>query len=373
MIKREQDEPKRLPEMGEPLVSIIVPVYNVEKYLSTCLDSILAQTIREIEVICVNGGSSDASPQILDEYAKRDARIRVIHQENRGVSGARNTGMRHARAPYIGFVDSDDWIEPQTYELALAKMQGDEELDVVYWGINECVEENRDVRLMKAQSPFRRKRDEPTTGKHVFTDSVRCELLRYVWNKLYKTEWIRRYDIVFPEGLTYEDNSFWWKYAVWVRCGYRLPLHLYNYRVGRENAITTLADKNKQSVSFLFMRLFEEVYAYYARFGLLESHAALLAEILAIMLRYGVRYSTDYVAFMREAKRFVANYPNLPDTRAHTFWYLRSGKSFARFYPLSPLEFFFSVTNIGPKKIFRVLGLEFAVDRSLFGRKRECS
>ena len=98
-----------------PLVSIIVPIYNAEKYLEKCLDSIRNQTLKDIEIICVNDGSTDASLSILESYAKRDSRIKIISKENAGLVAARKTGVAEAKGKYIGYVDSDDWIEPDMY------------------------------------------------------------------------------------------------------------------------------------------------------------------------------------------------------------------------------------------------------------------
>ena len=95
-----------------PTVSIIVPIYNAEKYLNRCVDSILNQEYTDFELILVNDGSKDASPQICDEYAKEDARVRVIHKENTGVSDTRNIAIGHAAGKYLQFLDSDDWITP---------------------------------------------------------------------------------------------------------------------------------------------------------------------------------------------------------------------------------------------------------------------
>lgn len=100
-------------------VSVIVPVYNAEKYLRACVDSILAQTVTELECILVDDGSTDASPAICDEYAARDSRVKVIHKPNGRASSARNAGIRAARGEYIAFVDSDDWIAPDMYEKML--------------------------------------------------------------------------------------------------------------------------------------------------------------------------------------------------------------------------------------------------------------
>lgn len=105
---------------NQPLISVIIPVYNVEQYLSQCLDSILNQTYQNIELVCVNDGSPDNCGQILEKYAAMDERILVIAQKNQGLSGARNTGMRYAHGEYIMFVDSDDWIEAETCEVAVS-------------------------------------------------------------------------------------------------------------------------------------------------------------------------------------------------------------------------------------------------------------
>lgn len=102
--------------MSKPKVSIVVPIYNVEPYLRKCVDSILAQTLGDIEIILVDDGSPDHCGEIADEYAQRDKRVRVIHQKNAGLGPARNTGIANAEGEYIGFVDSDDWVESQMFD-----------------------------------------------------------------------------------------------------------------------------------------------------------------------------------------------------------------------------------------------------------------
>ena len=110
------------------LVSLIIPVYRVEKYLSRCLDSVLNQDYSNIEIILVDDGSPDSSPLICDEYAQRDPRISVIHKKNGGQSSARNAGLKVAKGHYVNFLDSDDWIAPDTvsYALGLLKKYGAE-------------------------------------------------------------------------------------------------------------------------------------------------------------------------------------------------------------------------------------------------------
>ena len=107
----------------EVKISIIIPVYNVEKYLHECLDSIINQTFKDLEIICVDDGSTDKSSEILEEYEQKDKRFTVISQPNKGVSAARNRGMQQAKGKYIMFVDSDDYVHPRFYELLLQALK----------------------------------------------------------------------------------------------------------------------------------------------------------------------------------------------------------------------------------------------------------
>ena len=119
--------------MMEKLVSVIIPAYNIEKYISRCLDSIIAQTYNNLEIIVVDDGSKDQTAEILDDYQKRDSRIIVIHKENGGVSSARNQGLDIAKGDYIGFVDGDDLIKPNMYEV-LVKLLEEENADIAHCG-----------------------------------------------------------------------------------------------------------------------------------------------------------------------------------------------------------------------------------------------
>lgn len=116
-----------------PKISVIIPVYNTEKYLKKCLDSIIHQTMKDLEIICVDDGSTDSCPDILDAYAEKDSRIRVIHRGNQGLVSARKTGIAAAGGRYVGYVDSDDWIEPDMYE-KLFRIMEQEQVELVTCG-----------------------------------------------------------------------------------------------------------------------------------------------------------------------------------------------------------------------------------------------
>ena len=120
----------------EPKVSVIIPVYNVEKYLGPCLDSILGQTLNNIEVICVDDGSTDRSLEILREYEKRDARVKVLTQPNTNAGAARNKGIQQARGEYLSFLDSDDHFDPTMLEKCAARMDQDRS-DVLVFGAKQ--------------------------------------------------------------------------------------------------------------------------------------------------------------------------------------------------------------------------------------------
>lgn len=163
-------------------ISVVVPVYNCAPYVERCIRSILAQTYPKLEIICVNDGSSDGSGKILDYLALEDSRIQVIHQENRGVSAARNAGIQRATGDLITFVDSDDAIEPDMYEMLLP-LFSDEQVDIVHCGY-------------KRISPDGTVKDVNGTGRIVTQnryEAAQCLLqgklfVGSLWNKLYKAE-----------------------------------------------------------------------------------------------------------------------------------------------------------------------------------------
>ena len=119
------------------IISTIIPIYKVEKYLQTCIESVVNQTIKDLEIILVDDGSPDYCPEICDAWAQKDSRIKVIHKENGGLSDARNAGLDIAQGEYISFVDSDDWIAPNMYEIMLEVIEK-EHADICACGIMGC-------------------------------------------------------------------------------------------------------------------------------------------------------------------------------------------------------------------------------------------
>lgn len=345
-----------------PLVSVIVPVYNVAPYLRCCLDSLCAQTLQDIEIICVNDGSTDESPQILEEYASRDNRLRVIHQANGGLSAARNAGLAVVQSPYIGFVDSDDWIAPQTYQIATEILLEDSELDFVCWGIRTGMISDGAWEGKEDWHPVDWDKLE-IEGKVFLSQKMKAYTRAYVWNKLYKTAIMQDKNIAFTEKQPYEDNAFWIKYAAWAKTGYFIREPYYYYHIARPLSITTETKIKKRPVDTIFLPIFQDIYDYYSSYNMVERNGVLLSEMLARMIFRGFVYSNDESDFLKGARKFIANYAHLPDNEAGTLDALRKNKSIVRFFPLSAIEKILSVTNVGSRKVFRILGLEFAFDR----------
>ncbi len=186
------------------LISVIVPIYNVEKYLRKCVDSLINQTYKNLEIILVDDGSPDNCPKICDEYAKQDSRIKVMHKENGGLSDARNAGMKVARGEYISFIDSDDWIKSEMIEDMYNRMIEDNS-DLVSSGVLWVDEDGVEIRNATVSENCVLNTEQAI--KELINDG---KLKQHVWNKLYKTDLIK--NILFDKGKYHED--VFWSYKV---------------------------------------------------------------------------------------------------------------------------------------------------------------
>ncbi len=187
------------------LISIIVPVYKVEQYLEKCIESIVNQSYKTLEIILVDDGSPDSCPEICDDWACKDPRIKVIHKENGGLSDARNAGLRIAKGQYVAFVDSDDWIDKYMYEILLQCIQTTGS-DIACCGITKIFEDK------KAEDSKAPKGD----SESFYTQDALKELIlnrkiqQVVWNKLYRKDLLK--EIMFECGKCNEDE--FWTYQI---------------------------------------------------------------------------------------------------------------------------------------------------------------
>ena len=204
-------------------ISIIIPIYNVEKYLSPCLDSVLNQTYKNLEIILVNDGSTDACAEICDSYATTDSRIKIVHQKNGGLSDARNSGLKMVTGDCVGFVDSDDVISVDFYSKMLHTLQ-DHNADIVECNFMRFSAENEWQSVPAVV--------DNTTGIYSAEEALQLlmkqQLKQIVWNKLYKTTIIK--GLLFEKGRLHEDE--FWTYKVFGEAKkiIKIPDILYFYR-----------------------------------------------------------------------------------------------------------------------------------------------
>lgn len=220
-----------------PKLSIIIPAYNVESFLPKCLDSVLAQNFTDWEAIVVDDGSTDGTGAICDEYAARDSRFKVIHSRNKGISSARNTGLANSRGEFIGFVDSDDWVDPDMFATLLDDMVKNN-ADIAKCGYR-IVEQNRTI--------------EPPTGTFRIIDGGHASRLLYedkkiqsfLWDKLYRRSLL---NVRFPQGRVYEDMFVLLQVVANARRITINPAPLYNYRQRRNSIVHTRTIDNKRQL-----------------------------------------------------------------------------------------------------------------------------
>ena len=215
-----------------PKVSVIVPIYNVEPFLKQCIDSILAQTLKDIEIILVDDGSTDGSGRICDEYADISEKIIVIHKLHEGLSIARNTGICIASASYIMFVDSDDWVEPSFCELPYY-IADRSNIDLVLFTYNK-IKHTKKKEQVKC---------EIRTGVISEIDAIEyCVCFApYAWLGLYRRSLFDQ--IIYPEQKYYEDLGTSHKLVHSANKRYFINEPLYNHRVGRTDSITLTMDR----------------------------------------------------------------------------------------------------------------------------------
>lgn len=221
----------------QDLVSIIIPVYKVEKYLEQCINSIIAQTYKKIEIILVDDGSPDHSGKICDEYARKDERIKVIHKKNGGLSDARNKGINQATGKYIAFIDSDDYVEPNYLEKlydAITKF----DTKIAQCNIQKISENNNKLEAIGDETE--KIKDGKTMIEELYDNKWENTV---VWNKLYLRQLFE--DIRYPIGKIHEDEFTTYKILYEIEKIVIIPEYLYCYRQREESIMGKKYNLNK--------------------------------------------------------------------------------------------------------------------------------
>lgn len=246
------------------MISIIVPVYNVAPYLPQCLDSLINQTYRDIEIICVNDGSTDDSLKILEEYAKKDKRIKIINQQNQGLSGARNTGNLNALGEWIMYVDSDDWMDIHCCETLINEVSFS--TDLCFFNYIREFKKSAVPQSIFGKERIDFKEDNinslyvrliAPTGKEL-AHPEKLDSLSTAWGKLYRTSIIRKHNIQFvsTKEIGTEDLLFNVYYFTWIKEAIYIPNPFYHYR---KSNITSLTKLYKPRLSEQWQLLFTKI------------------------------------------------------------------------------------------------------------------
>lgn len=246
-----------------PRLSIIIPVYKVKRYLKQCVESVLQQTFNDLEIILVDDGSPDACPALCDAYARKDARIRVIHQDNLGLAGARNTGLRRATGDYVGFLDSDDYLEPDAYaKLYAAASKHD--ADIVFCQA-KYFDEKADIIIEANDSSslplFVEERfSEDFSWQDVGAENIfSYDSFVVAWNKICRRSFLSDLGADFPPGLIYEDNPFYFQtfFAAQRVCVVRE--RLITYRINRAGSIIQDVDEGKDTRAIHILAILADI------------------------------------------------------------------------------------------------------------------
>lgn len=243
--------------MSSPKVSVIVPVHNAEKYLEQCLNSILGQTLKDIEVICVNDKSTDGSAAILDSYAANEPRLRVLQSPGLGAGGARNIGLESAQGKYLSFLDADDFFEPDMLESAVAKAEEDQSDIVVYgsWLYDTMRQANRQAKWMLNTECLPEGR--PFAPSEI-ADCLFNVFGNYTWNKLFRTSLVREKGVLFQEISRTNDLFFTCTALTQADLISVIDKIFVHYRVATQTSLQSTNDRDPLS----FLKAFDALHVF---------------------------------------------------------------------------------------------------------------
>ncbi len=362
--------------MNKQRISIIIPVYNSEKYLDTCLNSLINQTFKDIEIICINDGSMDNSLNILEKYAQTDKRIIVINQENSGVAVARNKGLKTATGNYVMFCDSDDYYHTDMCKTMLNKLTK-ENVDTVMCSANvfSDFKSTRDLKMVQEQYDNKDHLCSLNDWKNKLL--LRNEL----WNKIFKKEIIDKYHICFPEKIWCDDRAFIMKYLACSDNVFVLKDRLYNYRLTPKSYCENVHNKKYKNFYDTIFAM-QDVKRFFTQNELMEKNKYYFADKInfSLFAYYGTcdkAHKKDFILKHKELitdlefdEDFLENYPVINSLKKkgwkNTLNLLEKKEN------LSLLETIFSIKNRDIHKIITICGIKLKLrNKTLIKEKQK--
>lgn len=349
-------------------VSIIIPIYNVEKYLRECLDSVVNQTLSEIEIICVNDGSKDNCLEIIQEYAKVDSRIKILNKDNSGYGDSMNKGIELATGEYIGIVEPDDYVEKDMFQKLYSKAK-EYDADIVKSNFFILQDSNKDKKItlvmLDESKKYYDKLLSPIKNLNVYRFPM------YTWSGIYKREFINKNNIKHntTPGASFQDNGFFFQTFSLAKTVYFINEAFYYYRWDNPNASGNQSRRNnliKSKKEYDFIRTFVDkhselnpniLYAYnWQKFHMYSSWIDDTSVDLFVQMahqEFKAAYRNkeiNYNLYSREQKRMLKTIIEHP-YRYNDIWNKQDSNKF--------YQNIFSIKNEGVHKVIMLLGMKF--------------
>ena len=297
------------------MFSIIVPIYNVEEYLEKCINSILNQTFRDFELILVDDGSPDNCPKICDEFAKRDFRIRVIHQENQGLVAARNIGVKNAVGDFICYVDGDDWVRKNWLNTMYEVIKKSNPDIIVFSAIKKYINKEEEIPF-NINEGFYNKEE---LVKHIYPYMIYDKRLPFckglifpvAWNKIYRATLLKRHFCKDTKIRMGEDNAFVFEICYYANSIYFINEIFYIYNQLNVNSITSNYDSNRFSNNKILIKYIESN-LYGKEEYLDEQINAFKAYWLIMAIFHEVKFNISFLSLNGYKTLFFSKYSSQP-------------------------------------------------------------
>lgn len=285
-----------------PMISIIVPTHNVEELVKRCLDALVGQTYRDIEILCIDDYSEDKTCEVIKEYAEKDKRIRLLNNSGRGVSAARNLGIENARGKYIMMCDGDDYYEPTMCEKMLTAIEGSG-ADLAICEINMIYQASKEQRFYDEDYCTLR-----YEGVRKVDETLLQQINVYPVNKIYRKELIDKYNLRFPLGRRYEDAAFSYSYLCVSKSVCCVRERLYNYIRRHGSATTKTLDKNDEwDVAIDHLYVIIALYEFLKEYQLFEKWAVFYWKMFYAYERLAIKLSKSKKA-KKAAQKLAAEF-----------------------------------------------------------------
>lgn len=292
---------------NSPKISVIIPIWNMEKYLQKCLESIVSQTYRNLEIICINNGSTDDSAKILNEYAAKDNRIKIITQNHTSLGEARNRGLEEVSGEYVTFVDADDWLEESAYSQAIMPLLENDNIDTVIFATQPVIYKKDQLYFIDTNKKF----SFDFSGEEPIDSWKLIKVPSAVWCKIFKTKIIKEHNIQFPENKYLEDKYFNLEYLLYCNKVFFINNKLYYYFLRNDSNLKSWCANDAKNLIQEHFHLIEFVYDRYKSKNRMEQIPLIIDDIAKTLPTNIILTKTDRNEIKKDLKFLAKKLNNL--------------------------------------------------------------